>query len=242
MPAALARRLRRWSLSLGPVATVLLAACQQTPASRPPTAEEVVQRATEAARGLETVQIVLANEGVTAPIANGLGLARAEGKLKRPNDAQLKLRLMFGANVLETELRAFDGKTYVRNPLGARYEEMAGTQRIALLDPESGIASVIPTITEPKLLEPQTENGVRLQNIQGQVPSAAVSKLIGGTATGNSIAVDALVRETDWQIARLRLAGAALQGDQPEAVRLITLSNWNEPVSIPPLPTPSAAG
>ncbi len=214
MPATPTRRLRRWSLSLELVVTVLLAACQQTPPARPPTAEEVVQKAADAARGLETVQIVLANEGVTAPIANGLGLARAEGKLKRPNDAQLKLRLMFGTNVLETELRAFDGKTYVRNPLGARYEEMTGTQRIALLDPETGIASVVPTITEPKLLEPRTENGVRQQNIQGHVSSAAVSKLIGGTATGNSIAVDALVRETDWQIARLRLAGAALQGDR----------------------------
>ena len=217
----------------------MLAACQPAPAPRPPTAEEVVQRAAEAARALETVQIVLVNEGVTAPLASGLSLARAEGKLKRPSDAQLKLRLMFGTSVLETELRALDGKTYVRNPLGARFEEMTGTQRIALLDPESGMASVIPTIVEPKLQEPQTENGVRQQSIQGQIPSASVSKLIGGTPTGISIAVEALVRETDWQIARLRLAGAALQGDQPEAVRLITLSAWNEPFTVPPLPTPT---
>jgi hypothetical protein len=218
---------------------LVAAACQPAPpAPRPPTADEVVQRAAEAARGLETVQIVLANEGVTAPIASGLGLVRAEGKLKRPNDAQLKLRLMFGSNILETELRALDGKTYVRNPLGSRFEEMTGTQRIALLDPEKGMASVVPTIVEPKLLEPQTDNGIKHQSIQGQLPSASVSKLIGGTPTGNSIAVDALVRETDWQIARLRLAGAALQGDQPEAVRLITLSAWNQPVTIPPLLTP----
>jgi hypothetical protein len=200
-----------------------------------------VQRATEAARGLETVQIVLVNEGVTAPLASGLGLARAEGKLKRPQDAQLKLRLMFGTNVLETELRAIDGKTYVRNPLGARFEEMTNTQRIALLDLETGMASVIPTILEPRLLEPVTENGTRHQAIQGQIPSASVSRLIGGTPTGNSIAVDALVRETDWQIARLRLAGAALQGDQPEAVRQITLSAWNEPFTVPPLPTPTGS-
>jgi hypothetical protein len=220
---------------------VLVAACQPTPAPRPPTAHEVVQRAAEAARGLETVSIVLANEGITAPIASGLGLARAEGKLKRPNDAQLKLRLMFGSNVLETELRALGGKTYVRSPLGSRFEEMSGGQRIALLDPETGMASVIPTIADPKLLEPQMDNGVKHQSIQGQIPSASVSRLIGGTPTGNSIAVDALVRETDWQIARLRLAGAALQGDQAEAVRLITLSAWNEPFTVPPLPTPTGS-
>jgi hypothetical protein len=233
--------LPRWLLLLGVFASALVAACQQAPPPpRPPTAEEVVQRAADATRGLQSVQIVLTNEGVTAPIANGLGLTRAEGKLKRPNDAQLKLRLMFGTSTLETELRALDGKTYVRNPLGARFEEMSGTARIALLDPETGMASVIPTISEPKLLDPQVENGVKHQDVQGQIASAAVSKLIGGTPTGNPIVVDALVRETDWQIARLRIAGAALQGDQPDAVRVIALSNWNEPVTIPPLPTPSA--
>ncbi|MFN0070170.1 MAG: LppX_LprAFG lipoprotein [Chloroflexota bacterium] len=223
------------------ITAFLVSACQPAPAPRPLTAMDVVQRATETARTLETVQIVLTVEGVTAPIANGLGLTRAEGRLKRPNDAQLKLRLMFGTSTLETELRAYDGRTYVRNPLGARYEELSGTARIALLDPESGMASVMPTIIEPKLLEPQTESGIKHQAVQGQLPSTSVSKLIGGTATGNSILVDALVRETDWQLARLRLAGAALQGDQPEAVRVITLSEWNEPVTIPPLPTPGSA-
>ena len=140
---------------------------------------------------------------------------------------------------LETELRAYDGRTYVRNPLGVRYEEVVGTARIALLDPEHGISSVIPTIQEPRLLESHTDNGVKHQAVQGRLASISVSQLIGGTPTGGTIAVDALVRETDWQLARLRLVGAALQGDQPEAVRLITLSGWNEPVTIPPLPTPS---
>lgn len=216
------------------VAMALLGlACQPPAQPKPLTAEDVVSRATEAAKILESIHVVLTIQGVAAPIATGLGLIRAEGELRRPGDAHLKLRLMFGTTTLESELRAVDGRTFIRNPLGSRFEEVRGAARIALLDPEAGLVGVIPRIVEPRLAGEETEENVTLHRVEGRIPSDAVVQLIGGTPTGELVAVQAWVRESDWLPRRLLLSGAALVGDQPEVIRSIELSGWNQPVTIP---------
>src|SRR5215207_410745 len=64
-----------WVLAV--FALVALAACQSGAPARPPlTAADVIQRSAEAAKSLETVHLVLEVQGITAPIANGLGLTR----------------------------------------------------------------------------------------------------------------------------------------------------------------------
>lgn len=228
MPRSLARA---WIFAL--MLACLGAACQQPAQPKPLTAEDVLAHATEAARTLDSLHVVLTIQGVAAPIATGLGLTRAEGDLRRPADAHLKLTLMFGTSTLESELRAIDGRTFVRNPLGSRFEELRGAARIALLDPEAGLVAVIPRITDAALAAREMDGNVTLHRVDGRIPSEAVSQLIGGSPTGSPVSLQAWVRETDWFPRRLTLSGASLVGDQPEVIRTIEITGWNQPVTIP---------
>ncbi|MBI3965339.1 MAG: LppX_LprAFG lipoprotein [Chloroflexi bacterium] len=195
---------------------------------------EVLSRAAERLRDLESVHFVLDVQGRVAPLANDLEIVKADGDLKRPGDARMKATLRSQGAVFETELWIVNGRTYARSPLGSDITELPGGTRVALLDPENGLPAAVVQIQSPQLLRADVEDGGTVHRIRGSLPTPAVAKLIGGTPHEGVVTVEAGVRAVDSQVSRLVLTGRALVGDDQQVVRTIVLSAWNTPVSIQP--------
>ena len=213
---------------------LLLAACRGPEPPPALTPREVVQRAAAAAHSLETVHFVLDTQGTTARLGSGLEVVRAEGDVRRPADVRVRATLRSAGAVLETELRVVGERAYLLNPFRAQFETLAEPPRVALLDATVGLAPALDRTADPELVRTDVENGVRVYRVRGRLPTAAIAQMIGGAPTGDAVPVELGVRDGDWQLARLVLTGAALVGDEADAVRTVVLSRWNGPVDIAP--------
>jgi hypothetical protein len=144
----------------------------------------------------------------------------------------VKARLRSRGAIVQTELLLIANRAYLRNPFEPRYEELGATPRVALLDPDDGVARAMTQVAAPALVRVDTEEGTRVFRLRGRLPTGAVARMIGGTPVGETVAVEAGIREGDWLLTRFVMSGNALVGDDANAVRTIALSRWGAPVDI----------
>ncbi len=224
------RRPLLWAAGLA----LLLAstACGSANVEPVPSAGEILERATEAARGLESVHFVLEVQGTTAPLPNGLQIARAEGDVRRPGNMRMQVSLSRGGVFLETELRVVDGRAYLLNPFALRFEELGEPTTVPLLDPELGLAAAVASIAQPELATTARKASVTAYRIRGTVPARVVANLIGGAPVAGPVAVEAEIVAPEWRLAELVVTGAVVLGDGADAVRTVRLSAWGAPVEV----------
>jgi lipoprotein LprG len=96
-----------------------------------------------------------------------------------------------------------------------------------ILNPDSGLANILSNFTDPKAVGQESINGVQTEKITGQVSADTVNKLAPKLATSATVPTTAWIQEDGnhelVQISLEQSSGNSLQ---------MTLSKWNEPVSI----------
>ena len=96
-----------------------------------------------------------------------------------------------------------------------------------ILNPDTGLANVLSNFTNPKAEARETINGIQTIRITGQVSADAANKLAPNLATGGSVPGTVWIRED----ANHDLVQAKLEPSPGNSVQM-TLSNWNQPVTV----------
>src|ERR1700730_5313052 len=96
-----------------------------------------------------------------------------------------------------------------------------------ILNPDTGLANILSNFTNPKADGRETINGVQTIKITGQVSADAVNKIAPKVATSGTVPGTAWIREDGNH----DLVQAKLEPSPGNSIQM-TLSKWNEPVTV----------
>ena len=64
------------------------------------------------------------------------------------------------------------------------------------------------------------------------MPASALSALMGATVEDGMVDVDVEIQPDDFVLTKVRFAGQVTPSDDPTTIRVVTLSKFDEPVTI----------
>jgi len=197
------------------------------------TAQEVVQRCVASMEDLDSFHFEL-EQSSGSPIAMGLELVSASGDIARPGRLKLHISATMGSMALEVDIITVGEKTYMTNPLSGQWEPLPTEfNAIKLFDPDTGIRAIIGGITSLTKLADEEVSGTACYHIKGTLDSSKLRPITCGAALeGVPIDTELWIGKEDFLLRQVRIKGQITEGEEPEIVRTLRLSQFNQPVSI----------
>lgn len=197
-------------------------------------AEQVLQRASDAAAQVSSFHFILTHENGTTPLPLNLELESAEGDILVPGSMQAEADAeALGVNV-SVEVIGIDDRTWVTNPFTRDWQELPDTNIRDFADPASLVESVLPAITDAQLAEGEEIDGVDTRLVTGNIDSGALQESLGIAEPGHNVMVEAWIGVDDSLPRRVRLSGPLSDAENDNVVREVELSRYNQPVEIMP--------
>ena len=219
---------------------------EATPAAQPTGDEVAVALLTNAATAMTELDSfafsVVTARGETT-ILEGLELEQIQGVVRRPTDFQTTVTVAIPFATLELTAVSVDGELWIELPdigqgQGGWQQLGASSELLSLLNPDVLILQAVPYIENAMIADEGDIDGVPVTYVTGTVDFQQIATDAAGdqqplptqVAEGPvelSIAVDdeSLVRE-------IEIIGPLLATEADNVIRLVTFSDFNEPVEI----------
>ncbi|MEI6045164.1 MAG: LppX_LprAFG lipoprotein [Chloroflexota bacterium] len=210
-----------------PTTTLALAA---TPvATTDPAVSEALRRAADPNGKINSLHFLVEVKAGKAEI-RGAEFRQAEGDMKRPEDfqASIKVNSLFGT--LSVEMLGINQEQFTTNPITGGWLKVNKDDNIklgALLDPSLGVSAILLNLGNPKLIGPETINGVDTLHYQGTSTGKLISPLSIYTLGKHDVILDIWISTQDNLVRQINLK--EIDGD---AIWTISFSRFNETVTI----------
>ena len=190
-------------------------------------------RSGEATGALNTFRFQLEHnrEGAT-PLTDSLTVTEADGIVVSPDAVSVDFAGTLGSFAVRSSLITLDDDSYMTNPLTGAWEQVAReVSPLGFFDPQRGIGSMMTDVQSPVLAEKSDSEFV----IEGALPAEALEPLLGSSLMeGNTVSVR-LTIDSDSLFLKHAILDGRLTASEPDGVvRTITLSEFNEQVTIEP--------
>jgi lipoprotein LprG len=213
------------------LSTALVAGCsksnQQSTANLPDAATLLKQSA-QTTRDLKSAHLELTVQGKIEHLA----LKTLTGDLTNSPAVAAKghTKITLGGDDAEADFVVLDGTLYGSLDPGT-WTDFGSASNIydvsTILNPDAGLANILSNFTNPKAEGRETINGVQTVKITGQVSADAVNKIAPKVATGGNVPGTVWIREDGNH----DLVQAKLEPSSGNSIQM-TLSKWNQPVTI----------
>ena len=204
-----------------------------TPTPTPVNVEALIQRSGEALAGLKTFRFFLSHPsgGTPLDLLPGLAIQEAEGAVLNPDGLEARFSGALGSLYVESNLISVAGKSYLTNPLTGRWEAIPQEiSPLAFFNPRDGIASMMSQIREVTLISDNADE----YRVAGRIPAEALAALLGKTLSGVLVSVELTIDRKSHRLSEARFEGRVTSGEPDGTIRVITLSGFDEPLSIEP--------
>jgi lipoprotein LprG len=213
------------------LSTALVAGCsksnQQSTANLPDAATLLKQSA-QTTRDLKSAHLELTVQGKIEHLA----LKTLTGDLTNSPAVAAKghTKITLGGDDAEADFVVLDGTLYGSLDPGT-WTDFGSASNIydvsTILNPDAGLANILSNFSNPKAEGRETINGVQTVKITGQVSADAVNKIAPKVATGGNVPGTVWIREDGNH----DLVQAKLEPSSGNSIQM-TLSKWNQPVTI----------
>ncbi|MBM3948720.1 MAG: LppX_LprAFG lipoprotein [SAR202 cluster bacterium] len=217
-----------------------LAACGRstppspTPTPTPVTPQGVLAQSGQVMASLASFHFRMVHEVGSTEMLPGLKVDDVFGDVQTPDRLLAEFRGLFGAFTIKAQIIAIGEENYMTNPLSGVWEKVdTQVTPIGFFNPREGIASMMGQITEAQFLDPLPTNS-DVFRIGGVLEARALRPLLGNTLTTELVSVELHIEQTSLRLLRAVFEGAVTPTDQPDTLRLVTMSGFNEPVTIEP--------
>lgn len=193
---------------------------------------DLLKRSGEATAQLDTFHFKLEhNEHGSTPFSDILDLTEAEGDIVSPDSISVSFSGTFGgAFAVNISLIGIGDATYMTNPLSGDWAEVpAEVNPVGFFDPQRGIEAMMTGLQDPTLV-----SGTATEyTIDGDLDTQALQPIFDATHPG-TVGVQVTLDKDTLYIKKAVLEGRITTGETDGVVRTITLSRFNEAVSITP--------
>ena len=204
-----------------------------TPTPTPVNVEALIQRSGEAMAGLKTFRFFLSHPsgGTPLDLLPGLAIQEIEGAVINPDGLEARFAGTLGALYVESRLISVAENSYLTNPLTGKWEAIPQEiSPLAFFNPRDGIASMMSQVREVTLTSDDADEYI----VAGLIPAEALAPLLGKTLSGVSISVELTIDRQSHHLRKARFEGRVTSGEPDGTIRIITLSGFDEPLSIEP--------
>ena len=205
-----------------------------TPATLPP-ADEILPKVVERVGAVKSFHFRLEHENGLSPMPLDLKLKTAEGDVQVPDRMKAKLEADVAGALLRVEVVGIGEEGWMTNPFSREWQPLpAGTTISAIFDPAAGIQAVAGSLQEVRVVGVEKVGGDNTYLLEGQIDSGALKAAVPIAEPGLTVNVKVWVGVDDYNIRQVRLEGPFASGEPENIVRILILSNFDEPVSIEP--------
>ena len=160
-----------------------------------------------------------------------LTVTEADGTVVSPDGVSVEFAGTLGNFAVRSSLITLGDDSYMTNPLTGAWEQVAReVSPLGFFDPQRGIGSMMTEVESPSLVEKSDEAFV----IEGDLPVEALEPLLGGLTEGNTVNVRLTIDSDSLFLKQAILDGRVTATEPDGVVRTITLSEFNEQVTIEP--------
>ncbi len=153
----------------------------------------------------------------------------AGGSVLSPDSMSVNFSGKLGNFAVRSSLITLGEESYMTNPLTGSWEEMPReVSPLSFFDPQRGIGSIIEGIEDPTLIPGESEDF----RISGTLAVSALEPLLGGSAQGDTARVELSLDAKTLYLKKAVIDGRVTSSEPDGVVRIVTLSHFDEPVSI----------
>jgi hypothetical protein len=203
------------------------------PTPTPVNVEALIQQSGEAMAGLKTFRFFLSHPsgGTPLDLLPGLDIQEVEGAVINPDGLEARFAGALGALYVESNLISLADKSYLTNPLTGKWELIPQEiSPLAFFNPRDGIASMMTQVRDVTL----TSESADEYQVAGLIPAEALAPLLGKTLSGVLVSVELTIDRPSHHLREARFEGRVTSGEPDGTIRIITLSGFDEPLSIEP--------
>ena len=236
-------RILRTLLVAGILAVGGLVACAQdppptptvvpTPTPEPIRAYEVVANAAAAMGQVSSFRFRLTHPAGSTELLGGLALERADGAVVTPDQLSVKADAYLGTLFVGVEAIVIDNQHFITNPLSGEWSEVSPEDSpLSFLNPAGLIANILGLVREADYasLPKPGEDLV----IEAVISSYALSPLVGDVIEGVDVDLVLTFDPASFVLKSARISGLLQEPDEPDAVRLVELTDFNSEIEIVP--------
>ena len=228
---------------------LVVAGCSESPSSPPePTAvppptstpiptptpinvEDLLRRSGEATSQLDSFHFRLEHsDGGSTPFSDTLDVTEAEGDVVSPDSVSISVSGTFSRIfAMRSSLITIGDESYMTNPLSGDWEEVAAeVSPLGFFDPQQGIGAMMTDLRNPALVS-ESDNEFR---IVGDLDVVALRPLLGDAAQGGTVRVEVSLDKDTLYMKKAVIEGRVTADEPDGVVRTVTMSQFNEPISI----------
>ncbi|MEE9199426.1 MAG: LppX_LprAFG lipoprotein [Dehalococcoidia bacterium] len=197
------------------------------------TAEDILARAAERFEMLRSFHFKMTHRGGGTPVAMGFEMDVAEGDVAAPDRLIAAIEAKVGGLFLDLTAISIGDSIYLTNPFTQRYEDISDSIAPgSFFDPAEGVGNVIRAARSVSLLADETLNDTPVFHLAGTVRSEELRAITGSAIEGETIEAEIWVGVEDFLVRRLTLKGRITSGEVDGITRTITLSAFDQPVTI----------
>jgi lipoprotein LprG len=217
-----------------PSAPTPTATAVPTPTPTPVTPQGALAQSGEVMASLTSFHFRMVHEIGSTEMLPGLKVDDVFGDVQTPDRLFAEFRGLFGSFTIKAQIIAIGNDNYMTNPLSGTWEKVdTQVTPIGFFNPRQGIASMMGQITEAEFLDPIT-TGSNTLVIGGVLQAQALRPLLGNTLTTELVKVELHIERTSLRLLKAVFDGAVTPTDQADTLRVVTLTRFNEPVTIEP--------
>ena len=236
-------RILRTLLVAGILAVGGLVACAQdppptptvvpTPTPEPIRAYEVVANAAAAMGRVSSFRFRLTHPAGSTELLGGLALERADGAFVTPDQLSVEADAYLGTLFVGVEAIVIGNQHFITNPLSGEWSEVSPEDSpLSFLNPAGLIANILGLVREADYasLPKPGEDLV----IEAVISSYALSPLVGDVIEGVDVDLVLTFDPASFVLKSARISGLLQEPDEPDAVRLVELTDFNSEIEIVP--------
>ena len=227
--------MKRRRLAIVAALCALIAACGYTG----PSAATLLQRAKTTFDQTSAFHIQLTSQDAAG---SGTVLTAAQGDAVRPDGFSGTLTLEEAGFPLQVKVISAGGKFYVELPFSDAFETANPSQYGfgdpgKLLDPNTGISSLLASAEKPSIGSSVRLNGESLQQVDATLPGSLLASLLVDVDPSQPVSATFSIDTTSYQVREVDLTGPIFEAGHQSTFHLV-LDKYGENVSVSPPPTP----
>ncbi len=201
------------------------------PTPTPINVEDLLRRSGEATSQLDTFHFRLEhNDEGSTPFSDTLDITEAEGDVASPDSVSINFSGRFSDRfAMRASLVTIGSDSYMTNPLTGNWEEVpAEVSPLGFFDPQRGIGAMMTGLRGPTLV---SEEGDEFR-IEGDLNALALRPLLGDAAQDGTVRVEVTLHKDTLYLKKAVIEGRATADEPDGVIRAITLSQYNQTISI----------
>jgi lipoprotein LprG len=218
--------------------TLALAACgggddDEAPATATPEPAALLQSAATRMEQVRSLHFLLEHEHGATKIVRGIAMTEAEGDLVAPDRMQATIKGSLGPVDFDSGIVIIGKDGWLQNPITHRWDDEDITID-QVFDPQNGVVGLVRSARSPAITKIEEVDGVDCYRVDATLDSGDLTLLPGSPQAGRSVPTVAWVGVKDPLVHRIEIRGPVASGESKDLVRTLTLSRFDEDVSIAP--------